>query len=399
VYLEHFSLQRLPFRLTPDPHCVYWNAGHVRAIEQLKCAAEPDGRNVFLTGDFGVGKTLLLDVLFTQYARGATIVRINQPISEERELFEALHSQLLGAPPSGSARSAREELHAGLSRRGISGRRILVLVDDAHLLGKPAVTALIEADAARRAEASRFGFVLAGPLGRSPFFDAASECLPEGSERCALLPLQGPEVEGYIQHRLAGAGSRHRNMFAESSIALIFEHTRGIPRDVNALCDAALIAAHARKVQEVSPADVRRAVEVIQAQRARTQALAGGEPERLPESESKWSSAQMPVAVVRSLARVTITHSGVPVKAHELMPGRLRIGRAPDNDLQIMSIYVSRHHCDIVTHIEFSEIEETGSTNGLRVNGRPAKRHQLQHGDVVSIGSHEIRYTNLRSSQ
>ena len=38
-----------------------------------------------------------------------------------------------------------------------------------------------------------------------------------------------------------------------------------------------------------------------------------------------------------------------PSIERELKPGRLVIGRTPDNDLQIDSKFISRHHCQIVT--------------------------------------------------
>jgi pSer/pThr/pTyr-binding forkhead associated (FHA) protein len=80
----------------------------------------------------------------------------------------------------------------------------------------------------------------------------------------------------------------------------------------------------------------------------------------------------------------------------ELMRGRLRVGRDPNNELQIDSQYVSRHHCQVLTTAEMSLIEDVRSTNGLYVNDRRVRRHRLQDGDVVLIGEHELHYVDLR---
>ena len=59
------------------------------------------------------------------------------------------------------------------------------------------------------------------------------------------------------------------------------------------------------------------------------------------------------------------------------------IGRTPDNDLQIDSRFVSRHHCQIITTADGSVIEDLNSTNGMYVKGKRVRRHNLNDGDVV----------------
>ena len=73
------------------------------------------------------------------------------------------------------------------------------------------------------------------------------------------------------------------------------------------------------------------------------------------------------------------------------MPGRKVIGRTPDNDLQIDSKFISRHHCQLITGSDgVSVIEDLNSTNGIVVRGKRVRRHTLRDGDVISIGQHEI---------
>jgi pSer/pThr/pTyr-binding forkhead associated (FHA) protein len=77
------------------------------------------------------------------------------------------------------------------------------------------------------------------------------------------------------------------------------------------------------------------------------------------------------------------------------MPGRKVIGRTPDNDLQIDSKFISRHHCQLVTGSDgLTVIEDLNSTNGIVVGGKRVRRHSLRDGDVVTIGQHEILYIN-----
>ncbi len=81
----------------------------------------------------------------------------------------------------------------------------------------------------------------------------------------------------------------------------------------------------------------------------------------------------------------------------ELKPGRLVIGRTSDNDLQIDSKFISRHHCQIVTQADSCLIEDLNSTNGIYVQSKRVRRHNLNDGDVVQVGQHEIMYIDERA--
>jgi pSer/pThr/pTyr-binding forkhead associated (FHA) protein len=73
------------------------------------------------------------------------------------------------------------------------------------------------------------------------------------------------------------------------------------------------------------------------------------------------------------------------------------IGRTSDNDLQIDSKFISRHHCQIVTQPDSCLIEDLNSTNGIFVQSKRVRRHNLNDGDVVQVGQHEIMYIDERA--
>jgi pSer/pThr/pTyr-binding forkhead associated (FHA) protein len=79
-----------------------------------------------------------------------------------------------------------------------------------------------------------------------------------------------------------------------------------------------------------------------------------------------------------------------------LRVGRVILGRTSDNDIQVDSRFVSRHHCQITTGAEGSVIEDLNSTNGIFVQGKRVRRYNLNDGDIVVIGKHEIMYVDER---
>jgi predicted component of type VI protein secretion system len=77
---------------------------------------------------------------------------------------------------------------------------------------------------------------------------------------------------------------------------------------------------------------------------------------------------------------------------------RYTIGRLPDNDIRIDNPAVSGHHSLIINILNDSFLEDLNSTNGTYVNGKLIKKHALQHGDVVTVGHHQLRFVETQSS-
>ncbi len=99
------------------------------------------------------------------------------------------------------------------------------------------------------------------------------------------------------------------------------------------------------------------------------------------------------------LGRILVGFNGQTIAERELTPGRFIIGRTPDNDLQIDSKYISRHHAQIITSIHTSVLEDLNSTNGIYVRAKRVRRRMLNDGDVVQIGQHEIMYFDERTNR
>ena len=122
------------------------------------------------------------------------------------------------------------------------------------------------------------------------------------------------------------------------------------------------------------------------------------------ESHARRRSAQIAAAprVVSSdevVARIIVAHGGEHVEERPLRIGRLIIGRTADNDVQIESKFISRHHCQITTTSEGSILEDLNSTNGVYVKSKRIRRQHLNDGDVVVLGKHEIMYIDERSAR
>ena len=80
-----------------------------------------------------------------------------------------------------------------------------------------------------------------------------------------------------------------------------------------------------------------------------------------------------------------------------LPAGRAIIGRTTDNDVQIRSKFVSRHHAQIVSDRTQSVVEDLNSTNGVFIRSQRVKHHALADGDIIQLGEHKLLYRDMRT--
>jgi hypothetical protein len=203
--------------------------------------------------------------------------------------------------------------------------------------------------------------------------------------RFHLTPLSKSDTTAYIQHRLEVSGSQGRDIFDPDTLPLIYRYTGGIPRLINTLCDTAMMAAFGRDHDVVKLEDVRSAIDEMQWIEY---------AERSVKLHVLDSDAPQERRV--SLGRILVGVNGQTIAERELTIGRFVIGRTPDNDLQIDSKYISRHHAQIITSAHSSVLEDLNSTNGIHVRAKRVRRRMLNDGDVVQIGQHEIMYFDER---
>src|SRR6185312_4518340 len=101
----------------------------------------------------------------------------------------------------------------------------------------------------------------------------------------------------------------------------------------------------------------------------------------------------------RALGHVLVATDGRTVREVPLRPGRLIVGRTRDNDVQIDSRFISRHHCQVITTLNSCVVEDLNSTNGIYVKSNRVRRHYLNDGDVVLVGKHELIYVDERAGR
>ena len=94
------------------------------------------------------------------------------------------------------------------------------------------------------------------------------------------------------------------------------------------------------------------------------------------------------------MARLILSLDSQVLAEYNMMKERYTVGRLPDNDVRIDNPTVSGHHSLIINILNDSFLEDLNSTNGTYVNGKLIKKHALQHGDVITVGRHQLRFVD-----
>jgi pSer/pThr/pTyr-binding forkhead associated (FHA) protein len=94
------------------------------------------------------------------------------------------------------------------------------------------------------------------------------------------------------------------------------------------------------------------------------------------------------------MARLMLSLDGQVLAEYNMNKERYTIGRLPDNDIRIDNPAVSGHHSLIINILNDSFLEDLNSTNGTYVNGKLIKKHAMQHGDVITVGHHQLRFVD-----
>lgn len=252
-YEEHFGLKEAPFNVTPDPRFIFFSRKHLDAFSALLYGIESRKGFIQITGDIGAGKTtlcraaldklregkkthsaLILNPCFSELPLLKTIVEdfgIETKARNKKECFDALNHYVL------------EEFHKGYN--------IVLIIDEAQGLTTKTLEQIRLLSNLETSTEKLLQIVLVGqPELRDILNQPSLEQLRQRiSVRFHLTALDRVEVEEYIVHRLkiASLSGDVQNPFSDESLNLIYEHSRGIPRIINKICDRALLSAYSRE--------------------------------------------------------------------------------------------------------------------------------------------------------
>src|SRR3954470_398847 len=262
LYLEHFGLTEPPFRITPHTDFFFDGADRGATLEALIYAILHDEGIVKASGEVGSGKTMLCRVLMERLPAHVETIYLATPSLARDEILRAIADDLDLNLSGERTTVALREMQEHLIRLYAAGRRVVVLVDEAHVM--PDET-LEHVRLLSNLESNRHKLLQMVLFGQ-PELDAtlAKPSLRQLRDRIThsfrMRPLAAPEVANYVSFRMRAAGYRGPEVFSPKALRLVARASAGLTRRINILCDKALLAAFTESTHAVTDRHVRAAV-------------------------------------------------------------------------------------------------------------------------------------------
>jgi putative secretion ATPase (PEP-CTERM system associated) len=253
MYERFYQLRERPFALSPDPEYLYPSRVHQEALDYLRYGLESHAGFVVITGAIGSGKTTLVQSVLRNLDTHTTVGRIVNTMLDPRELLETIMLDF-GLEAAGRSKpQLLRDLAQYLVDQRLAGRMVLIVIDEAQNLSLAALEELRMLSNLETEKSKLLQIVLVGqPNLRDKLGTPELEQLRQRiTVSYHLAPLDEEETANYINHRLRRASIGAPLEFPREATALIHARSRGVPRIINIICDAALVFGYAEERRDI----------------------------------------------------------------------------------------------------------------------------------------------------
>jgi len=262
MYLEHFGLDRSPFKITPDTSLFYEGGNRGAALEAVKYAILQGEGIIKVVGEVGSGKTMLCRMLEIKLPNYVEIVYLANPsLSPEKILHVIAAEMKLPVEQSDDKAKVMQMLQQALVEKHSRGRQVVVFIEEAQ--GMPLET-LEEIRLLSNLETDQFKMLQIVLFGQ-PELDEnlAQRQIRQLRERIthhlSLDMFEKKDIQSYLNFRLRAAGYKEADLFNARLAGKIAKYSKGLTRRINIIADKALLAAYSENSQQIKPKHIKMA--------------------------------------------------------------------------------------------------------------------------------------------
>jgi len=249
------GFESVPFSITPDTSLFYPGSQYASAYRQLSHACL-HGQMAVMTGEIGLGKTLLVRCLLRQMPDTVRVAYLLNPMLEHGDLLKSIYEELVGeAPPADLTGSQLQQaLVDRVIQSALQGQRHVVIVDEAHRLQPESLEMLRLLSNLETERHKLISLILVGQpeLEQTLMLRSMRPLRERIGHWIRLAPMNRAESDGYIQHRIRLTHRTGQFGFTPMALWWLHRRSRGVPRRINYACEKALLLAYAAGVQQVN---------------------------------------------------------------------------------------------------------------------------------------------------
>ncbi|MEI7946148.1 MAG: AAA family ATPase [bacterium] len=265
MYQKYWNLSDLPFLNVTDDRLVYMTDQHQEGLARLVFLVSEGRMAGMLSGPFGIGKSLTLDLLAHHAGKiQLPVIRMDAIPSGTLPMARYL-LRLIGIEEIPQTLPDALMLLQIYCQNASNPVRRLLLIDEAHYLAVDDgyyfahyLCNLRISGKSGRQEQPLFTLVLAGTEKLRQTVNEYESLRRRIQLDWVLAPLNQKQSLEYVQFRIRGV-SGDMWIFSEEALTEIFRWSAGIPRNINHLCDTALMLGYAAQVSQISGEIIRQA--------------------------------------------------------------------------------------------------------------------------------------------
>jgi general secretion pathway protein A len=257
MYTQYYGLTRKPFENTPDPDFLYLSENHREVLASLVYGVNSAKGLILAMGDVGTGKTTLINALQKKLDPSYIILRITNPrLVSGRSTFTNILEYFAGElgllSDTTNNRDLIEAVTDELETLDRSGRRAVLIIDEAHLLSEESLHDIRLLSNIENEKTKLIQILLIGQneLNSKLQEDSLKALKQRFNITRRLMPLDKSETTNYIMHRLRVAGGDSQ-IFDKKALSLIFKKSSGVPRLINQICDSSLLIGYAVEAHSI----------------------------------------------------------------------------------------------------------------------------------------------------
>jgi general secretion pathway protein A len=259
MVLNHYRLAEQPFGVTPDPCFLHMSATHREAMASVLYGVKSGRGFSALIAEPGMGKTTVLFNLLMQLGDTAKTAFLFQSHDTPRNFLRNLLLDFGIEDDGEDLVGIQAKLNECLVQETGQGKHFVVIIDEAQNLSDDVLEIVRMLSNFETPREKLLHIILAG----QPQLAAklASPQMLQLRQRISivarLVPFNCDETRAYIDHRLRVAGYRGETpLFTDRALALIANHSGGIPRNINNICFNALSLGCAVKRRTIDAATI-----------------------------------------------------------------------------------------------------------------------------------------------
>ena len=247
MYLEHFGLQRSPFKITPDTSLFYSGNKRGAALEALKYAIVSGEGIIKVVGEVGSGKTMLCRMLEMELPDNIEVVYIANPSLSPENILHVIAFELkLDVSNESSKLEVMQQLQNYLLAKHANNKQVVVFVEEAQSMPLETLEEIRLLSNLETNDHKLLQMVLFGqPELDEKLRDQSIRQLKERITHSFYLdPFPKTDIYKYLNFRMRQVGYKGPDIFSEKIASNIEKKSKGLTRRINILADKALLAAY-----------------------------------------------------------------------------------------------------------------------------------------------------------